>query len=95
MEHKDAGKTKFSGTTYGGIGSIESVLDELKDDVTVPKNVRLKIEKVIEVLNSDLEMQIKVSKALNELEEIADDVNLQSYTRTQIWNVVSILEKIK
>ena len=82
MEHKDRGNT-------------EPLLEELKDDVTVPKNVRLKIEKVIEVLNSDLETPIKISKALNELEVIADDVNLQSYTRTQVWNVISILEKIK
>ena len=77
------------------LGNIEPMLRELKNDITVPKNVRLKIEKVIEVLNSNLEMPIKVSKALNELEVIADDVNLQSYTRTQIWNVISALEKIK
>jgi uncharacterized protein (UPF0147 family) len=82
MEHKE-------------LGNIEPMLRELKNDITVPKNVRLKIEKVIEVLNSNLEMPIKVSKALNELEVIADDVNLQSYTRTQIWNVISALEKIK
>ena len=74
---------------------IGTTLDELKDDITVPKNVRLKVEKVIEVLNGKIENDIKVSKALNELEEIADDVNLQSYTRTQVWNVISALEKIK
>ena len=74
---------------------IGTTLDELKDDVTVPKNVRLRIEKVIQVLNDKTENDIKVSKALNELEEIADDVNLQSYTRTQVWNVISALEKIK
>ncbi len=82
MEHKD-------------ITRIEPVLAELKDDSTVPKNVRLKIEKVIEVLKSNMEMSIKVSKVLNELEEIADDVNLQSYTRTQVWDIISTLEKIK
>ena len=49
----------------------------------------------MELLNGETETQIKVSKALNELEEIADDVNLKSYTRTQVWNVVSALEKIK
>ena len=81
MEHKE-------------IPGIQPVLAELKDDVTVPKNVRLKIEKVMKLLNGETEMQIKVSKALNELEEIADDVNLQSYTRAQVWNVISLLEKI-
>ena len=74
---------------------VESMLNELKDDNSVPKNVRLKIDNVIALLNDKTEMQIKVSKSLNELEEIADDVNLESYTRTQIWNVISALEKIK
>ncbi|MBI2651480.1 UPF0147 family protein [Candidatus Woesearchaeota archaeon] len=85
MEHK---------VEYKKIQHIEPVLLELKGDITVPKNVRTKIEKIMELLNKDIETQIKVSKALNELEEIADDVNLQSYTRTQIWNVISALEKI-
>lgn len=71
------------------------MLNELKDDITVPKNIRLKIERIIEVLKEKTEMQIKVSKVLNELEEMADDVNLQSYTRTQVWNVISALEKVK
>tara|TARA_Y100000310_G_scaffold93787_2_gene91336 strand:- start:15349 stop:15600 length:252 start_codon:yes stop_codon:yes gene_type:complete len=74
---------------------VEPVLEELKDDITVPKNVRLKIGSVIKVLNENTDVTIKVSKALNELEEIADDVNLESYTRTQVWNVISALEKIK
>ena len=77
------------------IESIEPVLNELKEDVTVPKNVKLKIEKVIGILKKNSEVTIKVSKALNELEEVADDVNLQSYTRTQVWNVISALEKVK
>ena len=81
MEHKD-------------VGSVESILSELKEDITVPKNVRLKIESVIFMLKEKSELQIKVSKALNELEEIADDVNLQAYTRTQIWNIISLLEKL-
>ena len=75
-------------------GNTEAMLSELKEDLTVPKNVRLKIEKIIQMLNEKTEMQIKISKALNELEEIADDVNLQSYTRTQVWNIISVLEKI-
>jgi len=77
------------------IESIEPVLKELKEDAAVPKNVKLKIEKVIGILKKNSEVTIKVSKALNELEEVADDVNLQSYTRTQVWNVISALEKVK
>lgn len=76
------------------IKSIESVLNELKDDVTVPKNVKIKVEKVLGIFKDGTEMSIKVSKALNEMEEVADDVNLKSYNRAQIWNVISVLEKI-
>lgn len=77
------------------IRNVVSVLDELKEDATVPKNVRMKIEHTIKILNGDTEMHIKVSKVLNELEEIAEDVNLEPYTRTQIWDAISGLEKIK
>ena len=77
------------------IRNVVSVLGELKEDFTVPKNVRSKIENTIKILNDDTEMQIKVNRVLNELEEIAEDVNLQPYTRTQIWDAISELEKIK
>ncbi len=73
---------------------IIDVLSELKEDLTVPRNVRTRIGNVINSLKEETEVSIKVSKALSELEEIADDVNLQSYTRTQMWNVVSELENI-
>ena len=77
------------------IENIVVMLNGLNDDNTVPKNVRMKIGTTIKILNDDTEMEIKVSKVLSELEEIADDVNLQSYTRTQIWDAISALEKIK
>ena len=76
------------------IDEVIETLTELEGDVTVPRNVRLKIQNIITNLKEDIEISIKISKALNDLDEIADDVNLQPYTRTQIWNVVSILEKI-
>lgn len=76
------------------INTIEPVLSELKGDIRVPKNVRMKVERVIKILKEESEMPIKASKALNELEEIAEDANLEPYTRTQIWNAISILAKI-
>lgn len=76
------------------INSVIETLTELGEDVTVPKNVRLKIQEINKNLKENTELSIKISKALNDLDEIADDINLQPYTRTEIWNVVSILEKI-
>jgi len=69
-------------------------LQELENDVNIPKNIKIKIKRIIGILKEDTEISIKTNKALNELDEISNDPNLESYTRTQIWNIVSILEKI-
>ncbi len=69
-------------------------LQELEQDATTPKNVKAKIATTIKLLHEDSERSIKVSKALHELEEIAEDINVQSYTRTQIFNIVSLLEVV-
>ena len=76
------------------LGNLISSLSEVQNDVTVPRNVRTKIENIINTLKEDTELSIKVSKALNGLDELAGDINLQAYTRTQIWNVMSVLEKL-
>lgn len=73
---------------------VIGVLSELKEDTSVPKNVKTKIENTIEILEGKGELSIKVNKALHELDEVADDSNMQPYTRTQIWNIVSMLEKL-
>jgi uncharacterized protein (UPF0147 family) len=73
--------------------AIELIQDML-EDCSVPKNVRAKLEKTISVLNQKEEHRIKVSRALHELEEISSDTNMQADTRTQLFNVVSVLEVV-
>ena len=70
-------------------------LIEINSDNGIPKNVRLKISGAILALQQeDKEDSIKANKALQELDEISNDPNMPSYTRTQIWNIVSQLESI-
>ncbi len=76
------------------IKPIIEILEELKTDTSVPRNVKEKIKNTIGALKENSEIKLRINKALHELDEIADDVNLQPYTRTQIWNVVSLLEKL-
>ena len=76
------------------VDGVINSLNEVQEDATVPRNVRSQIQGVISTLKADAELQIKVSKALSGLSEIADDINLQSYTRTQIWNAITMLEKL-
>ena len=75
------------------VETIVVSLNEIQEDGTVPRNVRTQIQSIITSLKTETEISIKINKALSELGEIANDVNLQSYTRTQIYNVISILEK--
>ena len=75
------------------LGDIIETLGDLKEDGVVPKNIKIKVDAIIENLSQESEISMKVNKALNELDEISDDPNLQAYTRTQIWNIVSMLEK--
>jgi uncharacterized protein (UPF0147 family) len=77
------------------IETLKPILNELMTDATVPKNVKVKVEKVRRILKEDSELSIRASKALNELEDIAEDANLEPYTRTQVWNVISTLEKVQ
>lgn len=76
------------------IQSIIETLEELEGDNTVPRNIKIKIGEIVKILKQEDEISIKINKALSELDEISDDSNLQPYTRTQIWNVVSALEMI-
>ena len=76
------------------IKDITEALTELKEDLTVPRNIKIRISAIVSTLNENVDTQIKINKALNELDEISDDPNIQQYTRTQLWNVASMLEKV-
>lgn len=69
-------------------------LQELENDLNIPKNIKIKIKSIIGIIKEDVELSIKINKVLNELDEISNDPNLEPYIRTQIWNIVSILEKV-
>ncbi|MEA3515341.1 MAG: UPF0147 family protein [Nanoarchaeota archaeon] len=76
------------------IEEIKACINELNGDSSTPKNVCNKVGEVLSLLESDGDMSINVSKALNILEELSDDINIESFTRTQLWNLVSLLEKV-
>lgn len=82
-------------TQDDNISEIIEALIELNEDSTVPKNVKERIAHAIIALKEDDEISIKIDKAIQELDETSNDTNIQSYTRTQIWNVVSLLESVQ
>jgi uncharacterized protein (UPF0147 family) len=77
------------------VDSIISILEQVGIDRTVPRNVRAAVVKAKEdMANEKLDIDFRVSSAISILDEIAADVNLPPYSRTQIWNAVSSLETL-
>ena len=77
------------------VQDIIEALQDLANDNTVPRNIKNKVEEVIDILQEDgADISIRIDKALTELDEISEDVNLQAYARTQIWNISSMLEML-
>lgn len=78
------------------LGDVVQLLNQIEEDQLVPKNVRGKIVSMREMCEQDdLDIQIKINKSLQELDEISDDPNIPSFIRTQIWSIVSLLESKK
>jgi uncharacterized protein (UPF0147 family) len=76
------------------VQSIVDVLEELCVESSVPRNIKEKFKDMASSLKAQGEISVKKNKALHDLDEIGDDTNLQPYIRTQIWNLVSMLEKV-
>ena len=78
------------------IEEIVEVLAQIEKDFAVPKNIRARIKNAIDVLKEkEATIAVKIDRSLQELESLDEDPNIPAYTRTQIWNVVSLLECIE
>jgi uncharacterized protein (UPF0147 family) len=73
-----------------------SVLDEVSQDTTTPRNIRKVAKDSIEMLNSDkYSLAVRAANATSMLDEISQDPNMPPYTRVKLWNAISLLEAIK
>lgn len=78
------------------VASVIRLLDQLLEDKTVPRNIKEGIEKAKNsLLDESKELVVRIDAAIQALEEVSDDPNIPMYTRTQIWNVITLLEMIE
>lgn len=74
----------------------KAILFTISEDDTTPRNIRRAAKEALDILASiDHSHGIRAAQAVNILDDISQDPNMPAYTRTRIWNVVSILEIIK
>ena len=76
--------------------NIIPIIQQIADDRTVPRNIRTKCEESIKILQNDKEdVAIRINTVISSMDEVSNDTNIPMYTRTQIWNIVSILESMQ
>jgi len=74
------------------INSILNILNVIKEDDGIPRNVKARIDSAICCLNNgEREIPLKINSALQELEEISTDKNLDEYNRLEILKIIGVL----
>ncbi len=78
------------------LDEIKEMIAELAQDRKIPRNVRAVLESAVKELeNEALPEKTRVNTVITMLDEVSNDPNLQPFSRTEIWNVVSMLEMVQ
>jgi hypothetical protein len=73
-----------------------SVLNMIADDNTTPRNIRRTAKQAADMLlDEKLSVAARAANAIAILEDISQDPNMPMYSRTRIWNAISVLEGIR
>jgi uncharacterized protein (UPF0147 family) len=76
--------------------NVIPIIEQVVNDRSVPRNIRTKCEDSVKILKDEKQdIAIRVSTVISNMDEISNDPNIPTYTRTQIWNIVSILEGVQ
>jgi uncharacterized protein (UPF0147 family) len=89
-------KAKRKEEYEGRIKQALVVLNEVSNDTTTPRNIRRAAKTAADTLQqADLSLGVRAANAISILDDISQDPNMPPYTRTKIWNIVSLIEAIK
>lgn len=75
------------------LSEIISTLTDMLEDSTLPRSVRQTIEHTLATLHQSPD-KVSVNRVLSLLEDAADNINMQPDHRSQLFNVVSMLETV-
>jgi len=76
--------------------NVIPLIEQIVNDRTVPRNIRAKCQESIEILkNNGQDIAIRINTVISNMDEVSNDPNIPMYTRTQVWNIVSILESMQ
>ena len=76
------------------IEEVVALMDEVIEDTSVPRNIRKSVEEAKNKVEAEADAT-GLSMAIYMLDDISNDINMPSHTRTEIWDIISRLEAIK
>ena len=78
------------------LNDAKEILSSIVQDHSVPKNIRRAAKKAYDGLDDEADPPaVRANLAISVLDEISQDPNCPVYSRTKIWQIVSILETVR
>lgn len=79
---------------------VKFLLNQISNDMSVPRNIRKIGQESIETIDSvgtsdDNTPAVCASTCITLLEDVAQDLNCPLHTRTQIYQIMALLEQIR
>jgi len=76
------------------LNDFKDLLSEIiEDESSLPKNVILKLKNIFEEIENIENIDQSINNAKDILALVSEDPNIDSFSRTQIWNLSSMLEE--
>ena len=71
------------------------LIDEICEEHGMPRNVKEVLNEVKTILqDNSQDVKIILDTAKQKISDLSEDPNLQTFSRTQIWNLASALEEV-
>jgi len=74
--------------------NVTDLMASVANDSTVPRNIRLALDEARKKLQ-EKDLDVGITGAIYLLDDISNDINMPSHTRTEIWQIISELESIR
>lgn len=76
------------------ISYVIELMEAVIEDNSVPRNIRKAVDDAKNKISEKLDVT-SISSAMYLLDDISNDINMPSHTRTDIWTIISELESVK
>ncbi len=77
------------------IQDIKDLIDMLLGDAMIPKNVKNILQNIGSIIEKEGKNVVKLSEAIYGLQDISSDPNLPLNAKSDVWQLLNKLEKIK